>query len=89
MLVSLGLATGCMTLSGNYKVSAIDANGVELVKGIFAQGGTIYIARNAICSLHKNATVIITDLRTGHAEGFLKTWLIILKTGLKRPNIYV
>ena len=65
LLVSIGLATGCMTLSGNYKVSAIDANGVVLVKGIFAQGRMLYTARNAICSLHKNATVIIIDLRTG------------------------
>ncbi len=65
LLALVGLAAGCVTMSGNYRVSAIDANGVELVKGIFAQGRTIYSVRNAICSQHSKATVIITDMQTG------------------------
>ncbi|HGN3264610.1 hypothetical protein [Pseudomonas aeruginosa] len=67
LIFFVGLASGCVTVNGNYRVSAIDANGAELVKGISAQGRAIYSVRNAICSQHSNATVIITDMQTGKA----------------------
>ncbi|MBN0927007.1 hypothetical protein JTL68_37590 [Pseudomonas aeruginosa] len=61
------MASSSVNVSGNYRVSAIDANGAELGKGISAQGRTIYSVRNAICSQHSNATVIITDMQTEKA----------------------
>lgn len=65
LLALVALTAGCVTMSGSYRVSAIEGNGVEVVKDIFAQGRTIYTVRNAICSQHRNATVIITDMQTG------------------------
>lgn len=65
LLILVGLTPGCLTLSGYYKVSGVDPDGNQLVGNWYAQGRGIYSVRNAICSLHENATVIITDLRTG------------------------
>lgn len=62
----LGLA-GCVTLSGNYKVSLQNvpdgsaANNTE----IRAQGSGIYTAINALCITHPGATVVVRDTITG------------------------
>ncbi|TAM08926.1 MAG: hypothetical protein EPN56_07695 [Rhodanobacter sp.] len=58
------LLSGCVTLSGNYKVSLQDgANGGNTV--ILTQGSGIYTARNALCSTHPGATVVIRDATSG------------------------
>lgn len=56
-----------MTLSGNYSVSAYDANGNNLMGklNLTTNGRGIYSIRNGICSLHPNATVIFKDSSTG------------------------
>lgn len=55
---------GCVTLSGNYVVSAVDAKGEEINTVFFAQGRQIYTARNAICAAHPKATVHIRSAET-------------------------
>lgn len=61
------IIAGCMTTSGNYTLAAFDVEGNELSGNFIltAQGRRIYPVRNALCSLHPNATVIIKDSRTG------------------------
>jgi hypothetical protein len=58
---------GCMTMTGNYTITAKDIDGKELSKNIVltAQGRRIYLVRNALCSLHPNAIVMIKDSKTG------------------------
>jgi hypothetical protein len=59
--------SGCMTLSGNYVISAYDASG-KLLTGnlkLIAQGSGIYTARNGICAAYPKATVLIKDTKTG------------------------
>lgn len=66
MLVYIpGLVAGCVTVSGNYRVSAVGAGGEKLADNIFAQGRGIYAVRNAICSQYPRATVLISDAQTG------------------------
>lgn len=61
------LLCGCMTLSGTYQLSLQDAKGQPLSQNInmTAQGSGIYTVRNAMCSAHPGATVIIRDLKSG------------------------
>ncbi len=61
------LLCGCMTLSGTYQLSLQDATGKPLPQNISmtAQGSGIYSARNAMCSVHPDATVIIRDVQSG------------------------
>lgn len=67
VLTTSVLLTGCMTLSGTYQLSLQDAKGQPLPQNInmTAQGGGIYTVRNAMCSAHPGATVIIRDLKSG------------------------
>jgi len=67
LLGAVALLTGCMTLSGTYQLSLQDAKGQPLSQNInmTAQGSGIYSARNAMCSAHPGATVIIRDLKSG------------------------
>ncbi|UQY34145.1 hypothetical protein K8U54_20925 [Pseudomonas fulva] len=67
LLGAVTLLTGCMTLSGTYQLSLQDAKGQPLSQNIniTAQGSGIYTVRNAMCSAHPGATVIIRDLKSG------------------------
>ena len=68
MTIVLGiLVSGCLTLSGNYRFEAYDANGQEITSKIqySAHGRGIYTVRNAFCSSHKGATLRIIDADTG------------------------
>lgn len=65
LFISLGLVAGCVTVSGNYRVSAVGAGGEKLADNILAQGRGIYAVRNAICSQYPRATVLISDAQTG------------------------
>ena len=58
---------GCVTMSGEYAVTAQDASGAPLTNlGTFhAQGRNIYPVRNAMCLNAPGATVIIRDTVTG------------------------
>lgn len=58
------LLSGCVTLSGNYKVSLQDGTDGRKTE-ILTQGSGIYTARNALCSTHPGATVIIRDTTSG------------------------
>jgi len=67
LFLALGSLGGCLTLSGNYRVTATDANGQELNGGLdmIAQGSGIYPVRNGLCAVHRKAIIRITDLETG------------------------
>jgi hypothetical protein len=51
-------------MSGNYVVSAVNAQGQPLDVVFFVQGRHIYSARNGICSAHPKAVVTIRILET-------------------------
>lgn len=61
------LLSGCMTLSGVYELSLQGADGQPLAKNMtmVAEGSGIYTMRNAMCSAHPGATVIIKDAESG------------------------
>ena len=58
--------TGCLTMTGTYKISAVDSSGRELSSGLTltAQGRGIYSVRNALCQRYPGASVIIKDSKT-------------------------
>lgn len=56
--------SGCVTVSGNYVVSAVDAAGKPIDSVFFVQGRHIYTARNGICAAHPKATVYIRSAET-------------------------
>lgn len=59
-LLALG---GCITMTGNYEVSAHDESGNALNKGKFlASGSGIYTVRNSLCSVYPKAVVTIRDV---------------------------
>ncbi|MCP8464280.1 hypothetical protein NK553_10005 [Pseudomonas sp. ZM23] len=61
-LLALG---GCITMTGNYEVTAKDESGNALSKGKFlAHGSGIYTVRNSICSVYPKAVVTIRDVET-------------------------
>ncbi|AGI25477.1 hypothetical protein ACYCAX_12245 [Pseudomonas sp. MT3] len=61
-LLALG---GCITMTGNYEVSAHDEAGNALGKGKFlAHGSGIYTVRNSLCSVYPKAIVTIRDVDT-------------------------
>lgn len=61
-LLALG---GCITMTGNYEVTAHDESGKELGKGKFlAHGSGIYTVRNSLCSVYPKAIVTIRDVET-------------------------
>ncbi len=57
--------TGCMTLSGHYRVTGVKPDGTEIPRTVLAQGSGIYQARNAVCLAYPGATVRIVDADTG------------------------
>lgn len=61
------LLSGCVTMSGNYVVTAEGSDGAAVASqlAITAQGSGIYTARNAFCSNYPGATVHIKDAVTG------------------------
>ena len=52
-------------MSGNYIVTAVDAQGKPLKFTFFVQGRHIYTARNGICSSQPGAIVTIRVQETG------------------------
>lgn len=61
LIVPMLVLSGCMTLSGNYAISAYDNQG-KLLTGklqLTAAGSGIYSMINAICSAYPKATLII------------------------------
>nr|WP_218878571.1 hypothetical protein [Pseudomonas flavescens] len=56
-----------MTLSGVYELSLQDKDGKPLRQNMtmVAEGSGIYTMRNAMCSAHPGATVIIKDVESG------------------------
>ncbi|MCS4250104.1 MULTISPECIES: hypothetical protein [unclassified Pseudomonas] len=62
MLLTLG---GCVTMSGDYNVTAVDANGQPIKMVMTSHGSAIYSSRNAFCSNFPKATVTIRDFHTG------------------------
>lgn len=64
LLLSLG---GCLTMSGEYTVTAKDASGTPITKlgSYVVQGHNIYPVRNAFCLNAPGATVFIHDAKTG------------------------
>lgn len=65
--LSMLALSGCVTMSGEYTVTAHDASGAQIKKlGTFvAEGHNIYPVRNAFCLNAPGATVIIRDAKTG------------------------
>ncbi|MCW2293409.1 hypothetical protein M2262_003459 [Pseudomonas sp. BIGb0408] len=66
-LLPAALLSGCMTLSGVYELSLQDKDGKPLRQNMtmVAEGSGIYTMRNAMCSAHPGATVIIKDVESG------------------------
>lgn len=64
LMCVLGLA-GCVTISGNYTVTAVDANGNPISAVFHVRGRHIYTARNGICAVHPKAVVTIRYMETG------------------------
>jgi hypothetical protein len=65
MLFGIALLSGCLTMSGNYIVTAVDAQDKPLKLGFFVQGRHIYTARNGICAAQPGAIVTIRVQETG------------------------
>jgi len=59
--------SGCLSLPGMYRVTAVDVEGNGLVPNIslIVHGRGIYWARNSLCSLHPGTIVHIKDAATG------------------------
>ena len=57
--------SGCVTMTGNYTVTAVDARGKPIDTVFQAQGRSIYTARNAICAAYPKAVVTIRAEKTG------------------------
>lgn len=65
LMCSVLLLGGCATTSGNYTVTAVDAQGKPINTTFYVQGRHIYTARNGICAAHPKAVVTILSLETG------------------------
>ncbi|MFJ3049001.1 hypothetical protein [Pseudomonas nitroreducens] len=64
-VLSLLALAGCITMTGNYEVSAHDESGKALSNGKFlAHGSGIYTVRNSLCSVYPKAIVTIKDVET-------------------------
>ncbi|MFL1504227.1 hypothetical protein ACI77J_22160 [Pseudomonas sp. O64] len=61
LMLTLG---GCLTMSGRYKVTGVDANGVPGRVVILTKGSGIYSARNSYCMANPKGTVTIRDMDT-------------------------
>jgi hypothetical protein len=65
MIFGVVLFAGCVTMSGNYIVTAVNTQGQDINIVFHVQGRHIYTARNGICAAHPKATVIIRVSETG------------------------
>jgi hypothetical protein len=67
VLVTCLALAGCLTMSGNYVLTARDKAGNDLTAKMHltAAGRNIYSVRNALCKNLPGAVVIITDAKTG------------------------
>lgn len=64
-LFALLALAGCITMTGNYEVSAQDESGKTLSNGKFlASGSGIYTVRNSLCSVYPKAIITIRDVET-------------------------
>lgn len=63
-VVSALFLSACVTTSGNYNVTATQADGTPVNASVMAQGSGIYTARNAFCEAFPGATVKIVDTST-------------------------
>lgn len=59
------MLSGCVTTTGNYTVTAVDAQGNPLNAVFHVQGRHIYSARNGICAAYPKAVVTIRSMATG------------------------
>lgn len=59
------MLSGCVTTTGNYTVTAVDAQGKPINAAFHVQGRHIYTARNAICAAHPKAVVMIRSMENG------------------------
>jgi hypothetical protein len=57
--------TGCVTMSGSYRLTAVAKDGTPIRTKVDAQGSGIYAARSGICAAYPGATVSIADKVTG------------------------
>ncbi len=62
LLLTLG---GCVTMSGDYDVTSVDASGAPINMVMTSHGSAIYSSRNMFCQNFPKATVTIRDLKTG------------------------
>lgn len=65
VISSVLLLTGCVTMAGNYTVTAVDAEGKAINAVSHVQGRHLYTVRNGICAAHPKAVVTIRSLDTG------------------------
>lgn len=67
LISSLILLTGCLTMSGDYQITIVDAAGKPMYEKskFYAEGRMIYPVRNGLCANNPGATVHITDIHTG------------------------
>jgi len=62
------LATGCVTMSGNYRLTVTDAQGNDATGGrtyLAGGGAPLYSMRNGLCMANPGGTVRIVDAGTG------------------------
>lgn len=66
-LIFTFVLASCVTISGTYKVYAVDSSGKPINQNlnIVAQGSRIYSVRNALCINNPGASIIIEDIKTG------------------------
>lgn len=57
--------SACATTTGNYTVTAVDAQGKPINAMFHVQGRHIYSARNGICAAHPKAVATIRSKETG------------------------
>lgn len=55
---------GCITMSGNYTVTAVDTDGKPSNLVLHMQGSQIYSARNALSARYPGGTVTIKHMGT-------------------------
>ena len=65
VLFGVGGLCSCVTMSGDYIVTAVNAQGGAIKETFLARGRHIYSARNGICAAHPGAVVTIRLKETG------------------------
>jgi hypothetical protein len=62
------LTTGCMTMSGNYRLTVTDAQGNDATGGrtyLAGGGAPLYSMRNGLCLANPGGMVRVVDAATG------------------------